>query len=64
MGEKKIGGFVFRIYKNDHRPYHVDVIRDGRDLGRFDIENQESMDERVKIQGQLRKALRRAGYLK
>ena len=64
MSEKKIGGFIFRIYKNDHRPYHVHIIQGDKEIGRFDIENQRSMDERLKITGQLRKALKKGGYLR
>lgn len=64
MSDNKIGGFIFRMYKNDHRPYHVHIIRGSNEIGRFDIENQKSMDEKLKITGQLRKALKLAGYLK
>lgn len=64
MGDKKVGGFIFRTYKNDHRPYHVHIIQGNKELGRFDIENQRSMDERLEMTGQLRKALRQGGYLK
>ena len=64
MSEKKIGGFIFRIYKNDHRPYHVHIVKGNKEIGRFDIENKRSMDERLKITGQLRKALKQAGYIK
>ena len=64
MSEKKVGGFIFRTYKNDHRPYHVHIIKGDKELGRFDIEGQGPMDERLKITGQLRKALKRGGYLK
>ena len=64
MSEKKVGGFIFRIYMNDHRPYHVHVFRGDKELGRFDIENQKSMDKPFKVVGQVRKALKRAGYLK
>ena len=64
MSEKKIGGFIFRIYMNDHSPYHVHVFRGNKELGRFDIENQRSMDKNFKIEGQVRKALKRGGYLK
>ena len=64
MSEKKIGGFIFRIYKNDHHPYHVHIIKGNKEIGRFDIENKRSMDERLKITGQLRKALKQTGYLK
>ncbi len=63
MSDKKIGGFIFREYKNDHRPYHVHIFLGQKELGRFDIEGQRSMDERLKIKGQLRKALKKGGYL-
>jgi hypothetical protein len=64
MSDKKVGGFLFRIYKNDHRPYHTHIFKDGNELGRFDLENQKSMDIGLKIEGPLRKALENAGYLK
>ncbi len=64
MSEKKIGGFIFRIYLNDHRPYHVHVFRGSKEIGRFDIENQKSMDKGFKVTGQVRKALKKVGYLK
>ena len=65
MGEKKVGGFIFRMHMNDHRPYHVHILRNNdKELGKFDIENQVSMTRGLKITGQLRKALKQAGYLK
>ena len=64
MSEKKIGGFIFRTFKNDHYPYHVHVFGNSGFLGRFDMVNKRSLDERLKITGQLRKALKQAGYLK
>lgn len=64
MSEKKILGFIFRSYKNDHPPYHVHVFKDKKFLGRFDIVHQRPMDPRLKVEGTLRKALKKGGYLK
>lgn len=63
MGIKKIDGFKFVSFLSDHRPYHVHIYYGGKELGRFDIENQKSMTKRLKIFGRLAKALRKAGYL-
>jgi len=64
MGTKKIGGFIFRTFVSDHRPYHVHIYYEQKELGRFDIENQKPMDKRVKMTNKLEKALSEAGYLK
>jgi len=64
MGTKKIGGFIFRTFVADHPPYHVHIYYEGKELGKFDIENQKPMDKKLKIAGKLEKALREAGYLK
>lgn len=65
MGIKKIGGFIFKTYEADHRPYHVHIYKDGKELGKFDIENQEPMTTKLVItkSGKLRRALRAGGYL-
>jgi len=44
VGRKKRGGYIFETYAGDHPPYHVHVYKDGRFIGRFDIENQVAMD--------------------
>lgn len=59
---KKHGGFIFRTYANDHRPYHVHVFKDNEEIGRFDIEAGKPMG-RLKLTRKLKKALRAAGYL-
>jgi len=63
MSQKKIGGYIFRIYLVDHLPYHVHILKGSRELGQFDIENQRPMGSLV-LTAPLRKALRKGGYLK
>ena len=63
MSDKKCLGFIFRSYKNDHQPYHIHVLKYGKELGRFDIVNRRPMDAKLKIGGTLRKALEKLGYL-
>lgn len=64
MGEKKIGGFKFITYVGDHAPYHVHIrdLKDGREIGRWDIEHQCPMDN-LNMSKNLTKALKQAGYL-
>jgi hypothetical protein len=62
MGRKKAGGFVFVTYKGDHPPIHVHIEKNGKDIGRWDIENQRIM-EAFEPTRKLRDALRKAGYL-
>ncbi|NQS88616.1 DUF4160 domain-containing protein [Patescibacteria group bacterium] len=64
MGERKALGFIFVTYINDHDPYHVHVCKDGRELFRFDIVNQKSLEKGIRITGKVRKALKQVGYLK
>lgn len=63
MGDKKAGGYIFRSYIGDHRPYHVHIRKDGKEIGRWDIEHQRSMDGLV-ITNALKRALLQLGYLK
>lgn len=62
MGRKRVGGFVFVVYKGDHPPMHVHIEKGGRYIGRWDIENQRPMDE-FEVTRKLRAALIRKGYL-
>ncbi len=64
MGIKKALGYIFVSYANDHGPLHVHVKKDGRELFRFDMENQKPMEKGVKISGKVKKALKQVGYLK
>ncbi|KKT00954.1 MAG: hypothetical protein UV78_C0072G0008 [Parcubacteria group bacterium GW2011_GWA2_43_17] len=63
MSQKKIDGYLFRIYKVDHPPYHVHVFVGNKELGQFNIENQTPMGSLI-LNSKLRKALRKGGYLK
>jgi hypothetical protein len=62
MGRKRSGGFIFVTYKGDHPPFHVHIEKGGREIGRWDIENQKPMDN-LKIGQKLKNALRKTGYL-
>ncbi len=62
MGRKKANGFVFVTYKGDHLPFHVHIEKDGEEIGRWDIENQRTM-ENIEIGKSLYKALNRLGYI-
>lgn len=63
MGRKRVGGFVFEWYIGDHPPLHVHVIKDSRDIGSWDIENQRPMHG-LNITPQLRRALEKAGFVR
>ena len=57
-------GFIFVTYAGDHPPYHVHILTSsGRNIGRFDIENQCPMDD-FEVTKRLRKALIELGYMK
>lgn len=57
-------GYVFRMYENDHPPRHVHVVKDGKELDRFDLENREFMDGTVgKHRGRVLEALRAVGLI-
>lgn len=62
MGEKKARGFTFRTYARDHPPNHVHILKGGRRIGRWDIENQRPMDCLV-VTKKLRQALEELGYV-
>jgi len=64
MGIKKCLGYTFITFVADHRPYHVHIYYKGKELGRFDIENQRSMSGRLEIKGKLKRALMQLRYLK
>ena len=57
-------GFIFVTYAGDHPPYHVHILTStGRNIGRFDIENQRPMDD-FEVSKRLKKALIDLGYMK
>jgi len=64
MGIRKCRGYTFISFAADHRPYHVHIYYKGKELGRFDIENQKSMSKKMAIRGKLKRALKELGYSK
>jgi hypothetical protein len=62
MARKRYGGFIFVTYKGDHPPFHVHIEHGGREIGRWDIENQKPMDN-LQVSQKLRNALKQGGYL-
>ncbi len=64
MGIKKCLGYTFISFVADHRPYHVHIYYKGKELGRFDTENQRSMTKKLEIKGKLRRALKQLWYLR
>jgi hypothetical protein len=62
VGKKKLAGYIFITYKGDHRPFHVHITKNNRELGRWDIENQKPMDN-FEIPGDLKDALIKLGYM-
>lgn len=63
MGRKRYLGYIFITYSGDHSPFHVHILTSlGRNIGRFDIENQCPMDA-FKLTKRLRKALIDLGYM-
>jgi hypothetical protein len=63
LGRKRAGGLISTTYKGDHRPFHVHIQREGREIGRWDIENQRPFED-FALTRNLREALSRLGYLK
>lgn len=64
MGRRRVRGYLFVSYVADHRPLHIHIKDEkGREIGRFDIENQRPMDN-FELTTKLRRALEEAGYLK
>ena len=62
MSHKKARGFEFVIFKGDHMPFHVHIFKDGKEICRWDIENQRTMED-VSINHDLKKALIELGYM-
>ena len=62
MGRRKLAGYVFITYKGDHRPYHVHIVKDRREIGRWDIENQVTMDD-FEVTDEVKNALIKLGYM-
>jgi len=60
----KSGGYLFRMYQNDHPPLHVHIFKDGKPLDRYDMENGKFMDETIgRHRGRVLRAMRDAGLI-
>jgi DNA-binding Xre family transcriptional regulator len=44
MKERRVGRFIFRCYDGDLSPWHVHVLLEGREVGRWDLEHRRPMD--------------------
>ena len=62
MSRKRRGGYIFETYKGDHPPMHVHIFSGNREIGRWDIEHQQPMDD-FEVTRPLRQALQDLGYL-
>lgn len=63
MGRRRVRGFEFRWYVNDHPPPHVHIFDEkGREMGRFDLVHRRPMDD-FALTAKLRRALEQAGFL-
>ena len=52
------------MYQNDHPPLHVHIIKDGKQLDRYDLENGEFMDGTIgRHEGRALQAMRDAGLI-
>ncbi len=60
----RAGGYVIVSWDSDHRPLHVHVYKDGRCVGRFDLEHQVFMDIDRRHRGRVLRALNKAGLAK
>jgi hypothetical protein len=64
VGRKRAYGYTLVSWEADHPPLHVYMFdRRDQELGRWDVEGQRKMDE-FDMTRNLRKALRKFGYLK
>jgi len=58
------GGYIIRMYQNDHPPLHVHIFKDGRQLDRYDLEHGEFMDGTIgRHLGRVLAALRASGVI-
>ena len=53
MGKIKRGGYEFITWKGDHDPYHVHILKDGKEILKWNLE------EQVLMKGKISKKIRR-----
>lgn len=59
----KRDGYKIISHRIDHRPYHIHIVKDGKELGRFDIENKQPLGKKFKMPRKLKRILKEEGYL-
>ena len=60
----KSGGYVLRMYENDHPPPHVHIFKDGVALDRYDLRNARFMDGTIgRHRGRVLAAMRAVGLI-
>lgn len=60
----KAGGYVIRLYLQDHPPLHVHVFKDSREVARYDLEGRRFLaGSEARHQGRILVALRQVGLI-
>lgn len=62
MGRRKLAGYKFITFKGNHRPFHVHIFKDDKEIGRWNIEDQLPMDN-FALSDNLKNALIKMGYM-
>ena len=47
MGKLRRGGYIFVTWKGDHGPRHVHVFKDGKLIGKWDLDNRQVMEGKI-----------------
>jgi hypothetical protein len=47
VGKLKRGGYIFITWKGDHGPRHVHVFKDGKLIGKWDLDNRRVMEGKI-----------------
>jgi hypothetical protein len=47
VGKLRRGGYIFVTWKGDHGPRHVHVFKDGKFIGKWDLDNQQVMEGKI-----------------
>jgi Domain of unknown function (DUF4160) len=47
VGKLRRGGYIFVTWKGDHGPRHVHVFKDGKLIGKWDLDNRQVMEGKI-----------------
>ena len=47
MGKHKKGGYIFITWKGNHKPNHVHIIKNKREVCKWDLDNSQVMEGKV-----------------